>query len=102
MNVRIVGIKVCKELLGVFCLMNKKGIIHVPAPDPGWVGEVLMGLASKSSIKQAGHYRADRISHSSPLYLFIILTSKCEECDFKAELKEDDYVLDRKEGPIVE
>ena len=27
-----------KEWLGVFCLVNDKGVIHGPKPDCGWVG----------------------------------------------------------------
>ena len=50
--VRIEGIKVGKELLGVFCLINNKGVIHAPKQDPWGFGEVLSSLASKSSIKR--------------------------------------------------
>ena len=32
------GIKVGKELLGVFCLVDTKGVIHVPKPNPRGVG----------------------------------------------------------------
>ena len=36
--VGIEGIKVGKELLGVFCLLDDKSVIHIPKPDPGLVG----------------------------------------------------------------
>ena len=41
-----------KELLGVFCLVDNKGVIHTPEPNPGMLGEVLMTLALKSSINR--------------------------------------------------
>ena len=77
-----------KELLGVICLMNNKGVLHIPKPDSDWDGEVLKVLASKSSINRLATTRHWR-SHSSPLYLFIILNLKCEGT-FEAEPKEGD------------
>ena len=38
MYVGIEGIKVGKELLGLFYLMNNKGVIHIHEPDPRWAG----------------------------------------------------------------
>ena len=46
------GIKVDEELFGVFCLVDNEGVIHVSKPDPGGKGEVLMALASKSSMSR--------------------------------------------------
>ena len=40
------GVKVGKELLGEFCLVENKGVIHIPKPNPGGLGEVLKALVS--------------------------------------------------------
>ena len=32
------GIKVGEQLLGVFCHVDDKVVIHVPKPGPGWIG----------------------------------------------------------------
>ena len=37
-------------MLGVFCLVDDKGVIHLPKLDTARVEAVLMALASKSSI----------------------------------------------------
>ena len=41
------GIKVGKKLLGVYCLINKKGVIHVPKPDVSTGGSCLSHAAVK-------------------------------------------------------
>ena len=41
------GITVVEELLGVFCLVDDKGVIHIPKPSPGR----MMGDADRSSFK---------------------------------------------------
>ena len=64
--VGIERIKVGKELLGVFCLMNNKCVIHVPMSDPGWVGRGAKGSGFEVLHKQVGYYRAYGRSHSSP------------------------------------
>ena len=36
--VEVKGIKVGEELLGVLCLVDDKGVIHIPKPDSGETG----------------------------------------------------------------
>ena len=56
-----------KELLGVFCFMNKKGIIDMYLSQIlGGLGEVLRALALKSSVNRLATTRAYGRSHSSP------------------------------------
>ena len=50
--VDIEGIKVGKELLGVFCLLNNKGVVYEPKPDPRGLGEALKALTLKFSINR--------------------------------------------------
>ena len=50
--VRIEGIKVGKELLGMLCLMNNKGVIHIPKQILGGIGEIFRALTLKSSINR--------------------------------------------------
>ena len=45
------GIKVGKEMLDVFCLVDNKGVIHILNQTTG-VGEVLKTLALKSSMNR--------------------------------------------------
>ena len=51
-NMGFEGIKVGEKLLGVFCLVDNKGVILVPKPDHGGLGDVLRALASKSSMNR--------------------------------------------------
>ena len=46
------AIKVGEELLGVFCIADNAGIIHVPNPDPVGLGQVLRVLTVKSSMNR--------------------------------------------------
>ena len=41
-----------EELFGMFCLLDDKGVIHIPEPDPGRIEGSAMALASKSSINR--------------------------------------------------
>ena len=41
-----------EELLGIFFLVDNKGVIHVPKPDPVRLGKVLRALASKFSMNR--------------------------------------------------
>ena len=41
LNVGVKGIKVDKELLGMFCLVDNKSVIYVPKPNPGGLGRCL-------------------------------------------------------------
>ena len=50
--------KVGEELLDVFCLVDDKGVIHMPKPDPGGLGELWMVLPSKSLDEQVSYWRA--------------------------------------------
>ena len=40
LQVRVERIKVGEKLLGVFCLVDNKGVINIPKPDPGGRGGV--------------------------------------------------------------
>ena len=63
-----------KELLGVFYLVDDKGVIHIPNLDPG-------GIAGGVD-KQASYQRANGRCHRSTVYLFIILTLECGKGTF--------------------
>ena len=48
------GIDMLEELLGMFCLLDDKGVIHIPESQPWWIGGSGDGLAFKLFHKQVG------------------------------------------------
>ena len=50
--VGVKGIKVGEELLGVFCLVDDKGVIHIPQQILRGLGAVLNAQALKSSMNR--------------------------------------------------
>ena len=48
----ILEVDVLEELMAVLCLLDDKGVIHIPEPQAGRVGVELMALNSKSSMNR--------------------------------------------------
>ena len=46
------GINVLEELIDMLCLLDDKGVIHIPEPKPGWTGDSADDLASISSMNR--------------------------------------------------
>ena len=46
------GINVLEELLAVFCLLDDKGVIHIPKPKSGWIGGSVHALDSNTSMNR--------------------------------------------------
>ena len=44
---RVYGVDVLEELMAMFCLLDDKGIIHIPKPKLGWTGGRADGLGFK-------------------------------------------------------
>ena len=51
-NMRVNGINVVEKLLAMFCLLDYKGVTHIPEPRPGRLGVVLMTLDLMSSMNR--------------------------------------------------
>ena len=79
LNMGIKRIKVVEELLGVFLLVDDKGVIHIPEWDPGRVGGSADGSGFKVLHEQVIYQWAYGGPSSSTMYLFIILTLECEK-----------------------
>ena len=51
---RVNGIDLLEEVLAMFCQFGDKGVIHIPKPQPGWIGGSADGLGFKLYHEQAG------------------------------------------------
>ena len=85
--VGVKGIKVGEKMLGVFCLVDDKGVILVPNPYPGRIGANTNGSGLEVLHEQVSYQWAYGGSNGSPMYLLIILTLECEKSTFEAELQ---------------
>ena len=58
----------------MFCLLDDKGIIHIPMSKPGRIGRSADGLGFKLLHKHIGYNGTDVGTHGCNMDLFIILT----------------------------
>ena len=66
---KVNGVYVLKELLAVFCLLEDKGVIHIPEPKPG-VGGGADGLSFNLFHEQGGNQVADGVTIGCTMDLF--------------------------------
>ena len=79
---------VLKEALFVGFLVDDKGVIHIPAPEPGvGVGAVLRAFCSKYSMYKLATMGLNWRTHGSTLNLFIELALEREVSVFETELQ---------------
>ena len=90
-----------EELLGVFCVMDDRGVINIPKPDSRRVGGSADGSGFKVFHKQVCYQWAYGGFHGHTMYLFVILTLECDKGTFKAELKEGDNSVNGQGGPTA-
>ena len=62
-------IEVGEELLGVFCLVDDKGVIHIPEPYPWRIGGGADGSGFKVLLTQVSYQWAYGGPHSKTIYL---------------------------------
>ena len=58
----------------MLCLLDNKGVIHIPVPHPRWACSSTDGFDFKLFHEKVGHNGADGRTHGSPMNLLIILT----------------------------
>ena len=68
-----------EELLGMFHLVDDKDVINVPKPDAGGIGGGAHGSGFEFLHEQVAYGRP----HSSPMYLFIIVSLQCKKGSFR-------------------
>ena len=70
------------NLLGIFCLVDNKGAIHMPKLGPvGWGGAYDPGF--KVFNEEVGYQRVYGSAHMSTMYLLIIFILECEKVHFR-------------------
>ena len=88
LNVLVNGVDVIQALVAVFYLLDGKGVIHIPKPQPRWMGGWVDALDFKLFHEKFCHSRADRGFRGCPISLFIILTLEEKIGVFKEELQQ--------------
>ena len=73
--------------MGVFCLMDDEGVIHIPKPYSWRVGGGADGSGLDVLHKEVGYQWANGGTHGHTMYLFIILTLKHEDGSFEGKLQ---------------
>ena len=74
-------------MLAVFCLLDDKGVIHIPKIQPGWIVCCAHGLGFKLLLEQVSYNGTDGETDSCTMDLFIILTLEEEMGIFQVELQ---------------
>ena len=91
---RVLQVDVLEELVTVFCMLDYKGVIHIPEPYVGRVRAEPMALTSNSSMNKFGNKWAHGRNNGHTMNLFKILTLEEEVSIFQAKLQQGDYLRD--------
>ena len=57
------GVDMLQEMVAVFCILDDKGVIQIPKPQPRWVGGLVEGLDVELFHEQVCYNGANGRSH---------------------------------------